>query len=1097
MIWRNVWLSLMPMYVMAQAAHSGEVFDFHQHNGAQQTHNELALTQGDIRLRIGGSDQLILTEHGLGVEDDHAQHELDAKKGHQDVVTLEFFDVTGQPLNVVVKSLRLKMFEPKVSQDKGTLVQLDGRELASLNATLNHTQKAGFSQDRHVSQSWALNQAVNVEKGFEIRPAKHAGFYVYSIEVEAMDMPPVFASVPVAQVQEGRPYLYTLDVRDEDPTAVTLALLQGPQDMVLDAEKTQLRWEPNFTAQGVYPVTIQATDAQGQASQQSFMLEVANQNQAPLFTSVPVLKAKETQAYLYKVTTLDKDQDAVFVRILEAPLGMTFDEKTQTLAWLPDYQQAGEHFIKLGASDVFDETQQAFAIHVEDTNRLPSITSRAPKQVKENAEYRYTLTAQDADQDPLTFELVHGPETLTLDEKSGQIHWHPDFLQAGEHPVKVRVHDGKQGVAEQTFAIEVNNVNRPPQFISQAKTSIHEKQFYRYRLQAQDADLSGLRFELEEGPSGMHLNADTQTLQWLPDFDDAGSYPVRISVSDGESKTEQRFKLVVHDVNRPPVWQTLAKQTLNEGDTLTLSLNASDPDKDTIEYQLLQAPAQFSLHPKTGVARWSADYQQAGLHQVWVRAVDAAGNVADTAFDVQVNNVNRAPIITSKAQQQAKETQPYVYVIQGQDADQDALRYRLITGPADMVLDEKQGVLSWQPGFNDAGEHDVVIEVSDGFSPRQQAFTLHVLNENRLPQWTSQPIVEAAETQPYVYQLAVADADQDNVFYELLSAPSGMTLNEKTAQLHWTPSYDQAGVHNVELQVTDGHSGVAKQAFSIHVANQNRAPKWLSQADTSGRENRLYRYQLQAHDEDGDRLKYRVIKAPKGVSFDPYSHTLSWLPDHRSAGRYRFEFSVSDGLATAEQAFELAVHDDNRTPRINSVAPTQVQEGQMYEYTVLASDLDTDALVYQLLQAPENMSIDPSTGRIQWQTTFEDAGHQSVEVQVSDGKGGLVTQSFALTVAEVNRPPEILSTPNTQITLGEPFRYRIQAQDADWQGLDLRLINAPKGMVLDASAQTIMWHEPGMLPGQYDVVVEVSDGKATQQQAFSVQVISPTAIAAQ
>ena len=1086
-------LGIVPMFCLAGTAHSVE-FDFHQHDQSTQSKRSWSQTSSGIQLVVTGSDDLVLMEHGMGVEDDEG-NELDAKKGNKDSLVFKFYDDENQPLNVVINRLRVKMFEPKVSQDKATIIQLDGKELASLNASMDYNTSSGFGQDRHVGQTWSLEEDVEVIGGFTLRPEINAGFLVYDIEVEAMDMPPVFRSQPVVITPEGQPYLYQLDVRDEFPTELNLALVEGPEGMLLDDQQAQLKWEPGFESQGIYPVMITATDKEGQETQHKFNLEVSNSNQPPLFTSTPILKAKETIDYQYKISTLDKDQDEVFLKILEAPIGMEYDEKTQILSWKPNYNHAGDHFIKLGASDVFDETQQSFTIRVEDTNRLPKITSKALEEVNEGKAYAYQITASDPDQDTLTYKLIHGPETLTIDSVTGRVQWQPDYLQAGLHKVKVQVDDGKRGIGEQNFEIEVENVNRLPEFTSVPVDQIEENQFYRYRLQAKDADLTGLTFALEDGPTGMKLNETVNSIQWQPDFDDAGLHEVVVSVTDGEDTVEQSFKVQVTNHNRLPVWQPIAHKVINEGELLELEVEATDMDDHTITYELLQAPAELALNPKTGDIHWTPAHNQAGQHQVWVRALDELGGKSESFFNIRVNNVNRAPQITSKAVSQAHETQTYFYDVQANDTDQDTLTYTLKTGPKGMRIDRKKGYLTWQPGFGDSGKYPVTVDVSDGFTQVSQSFELTVANENRLPTWVSAPVTKGAETQKYEYTLAVKDEDNDNIFFELLSGPTGMTLDEKTQTLHWTPSYEQSGLHNVVVRATDGHSGKIQQTYSIDVKNRNRAPKWISKAETSVKENRLYRYQLAATDADGDRLRYKLVAATKGFKLDPTNHTLTWKPGYRSAGRHDVKLSVTDGKQSVEQRFTLAVHDSNRVPKINSVAPSRIKEGQLYEYKIAASDLDTDELSYSLLQAPQGMNIEPSTGMVQWDVQYEDAGQHGIEIEVSDNKGGIVTQTVALTVENVNRKPEFTSEPETKLMLGKPFRYRLEAKDPDWNELTFRLLSAPEGMKLDKDTQTLYWSGKTVKEGSFDVVVELTDGEAKLQQSFALTVKSPTAIA--
>jgi hypothetical protein len=73
--------------------------------------------------------------------------------------------------------------------------------------------------------------------------------------------------------------------------------------------------------------------------------------------------------------------------------------------------------------------------------------------------------------------------------------------------------------------------------------------------------------------------------------------------------------------------------------------------------------------------------------------------------------------------------------------------------------------------------------------------------------------------------------------------------------------------------------------------------------------------------------------------------------------------------------------------------------GITYVYQVSASDPDGDTMTYGITSGPQDMLIDPSTGRIMWIPTKADVGKKTITVYASDGliKGN---QTFELTVKE-------------------------------------------------------------------------------------------------
>jgi len=90
----------------------------------------------------------------------------------------------------------------------------------------------------------------------------------------------------------------------------------------------------------------------------------------------------------------------------------------------------------------------------------------------------------------------------------------------------------------------------------------------------------------------------------------------------------------------------------------------------------------------------------------------------------------------------------------------------------------------------------------------------------------------------------------------------------------------------------------------------------------------------------------------------------------------------------------------NTAPALGSTPPTTVKVEYLYTYDVNANDLEDDVLTYSLLTFPEGMTIDSSTGVINWTPTEEQIGGNEVTVKVND-KWRWDTQAFLVTVSEI------------------------------------------------------------------------------------------------
>jgi hypothetical protein len=134
------------------------------------------------------------------------------------------------------------------------------------------------------------------------------------------------------------------------------------------------------------------------------------------------------------------------------------------------------------------------------------------------------------------------------------------------------------------------------------------------------------------------------------------------------------------------------------------------------------------------------------------------------------------------------------------------------------------------------------------------------------------------------------------------------------------------------------------------------------------------------------------------------------------------------------------------------------------------------------------MSIDESTGHVEWTPTAGDVGPVEVTIAAFDPADAAAVQSFELLVQPANNPPQITSTAPTLATGGAEYRYDVLAADPDSEPLTYALLTAPAGMTIDNFGR-IRWSTTPAEIGTHNVEVEVRDRRgATDTQAFQIEV---------
>ena len=102
---------------------------------------------------------------------------------------------------------------------------------------------------------------------------------------------------------------------------------------------------------------------------------------------------------------------------------------------------------------------------------------------------------------------------------------------------------------------------------------------------------------------------------FTPGYDQAGAHAdIEFSVSDGTDTDSETITITVNDVNAPPVIDTIGNQSVKEGQTLTLTVVATDPDGNGLTYEASGLPDGASFDPESQVFSWSPGYDDAGTY---------------------------------------------------------------------------------------------------------------------------------------------------------------------------------------------------------------------------------------------------------------------------------------------------------------------------------------------------------------------------------------------------------------------------------------------------------------------------------------------------
>ncbi len=537
----------------------------------------------------------------------------------------------------------------------------------------------------------------------------------------------------------------------------------------------------------------------------SYSENCSNENHAPVADAGETQTVEEGSSVKLDGTgSYDADGDSLMFQ-WTAPVGITLDNETSpTPSFVaPAINDSTILVFALTVNDSLAESSpDTTIVIVTPVNEAPVIVSTPITEATEDIIYVDTVFAEDADGDPLSYQLTEAPKGMEID--GNMITWTPaEGTLSGD--VVLTVSDGELSDTL-AYTVTVTPVNDKPVITSTAPTIATENEQYVYTVEAEDAEDSTLTYKLETYPSGMEI--DGNVITWTPATGTTTSGDVTLTVSDGELSNTEIFSVTVSTQHAPAITST-APTTATEDEQYIYEITANDVDGDTLTYSMETYPTGMEID--SNIITWTP---AEGILSGDVVLVVSDGGLADTSrFSITVTPVNDAPVITSTAPTTATEDELYTYEVTAVDVDSDSLTYRLEAIPSGMEIDGN--IITWTP-TEGVLSGDVVLVASDGELSDKSGFSIKVAPVNDAPEITSDAPTTAEKDVEYIYEVTAEDVDSDNLTYTLEASPSGMEINGNI--ISWTPS-DGGISTDVVLLVSDGELSDSS-SFTITVEEE-------------------------------------------------------------------------------------------------------------------------------------------------------------------------------------------------------------------------------------------------------------------------------------
>ncbi|MDE3273787.1 M6 family metalloprotease domain-containing protein [Pseudoalteromonas sp. G4] len=293
-------------------------------------------------------------------------------------------------------------------------------------------------------------------------------------------------------------------------------------------------------------------------------------------------------------------------------------------------------------------------LEIEDTvdnNLLPVIQLDTSVTINEGDEFEITATVNDADNDPITllWQQTSGTTVTIEDDTSATLAFTAPQLNASEAlTFSLTANDGK-GSTTAFITVNVIHINKLPMIDLASSITVVANEQVTIDATVSDEDGDSLTYQWQQisGPTVALNNETTTTLSFTaPEVSVDTAMEFALSVSDGEGSVTGYVQVNVKRANEAPTVTLGNNITVNEGESVNLTAQASDPDGDNLSYNWVQTSGPTVSLSSTTDANISFTAPNVESNQVLTFEVTVSdSNLTSTAsIQVTVQNIPVSPV---------------------------------------------------------------------------------------------------------------------------------------------------------------------------------------------------------------------------------------------------------------------------------------------------------------------------------------------------------------------------------------------------------------------------------------------------------------------
>jgi hypothetical protein len=610
--------------------------------------------------------------------------------------------------------------------------------------------------------------------------------------------------------------------------------------------------------------------------------------------------------------------------------------------------------------------------------------------------------------------------------------FYPDFSQSGIYVVYFAATDGDLIVTHPTLIHVLEMGNRPPILNPIGDLSVIEGDTLDVHITSTDPDSTMGAFSLEGNIPWNLVFTDSSnnssSIHLEPFYNQSGSYIMLIIFTDiGALSDSEYVELTIIDAgNQPPVIGGIRPQSVDEGDTLSLTVSASDPDSTTPVLSADSLPANSSFIDNldgTGTFAFSPDYNQAGVDTVLFVASD--DTLADSAYvEITIRNTNLPPDFPPPSPGIVNEGDTLIIDLLATDPDGDSIIMFINCDcpeplpPRSEFEDFGDGNarFTFYPDFSQSGIYVLYFAATDGDLIVTRPTLIHVFEMGNQPP-TLNPIGNITVIEGGTLDVHITATDPDSTMGAFSlegDIPWNLVFTDSSnnsSSIHLEPFYNQSGNYNMLIIFTDlGGLSDSEYVELTIVEAGNQHPRLDPISNRQIVEDIILEIPVRATDPDSTIPSLFIRNKPDSAAFTDYGDGTGlfwWRPSFEDIGIYLITFGCidqTDSSLADSQIVTIEVIPSGSYPPVFDPVPDQtINTLDTLNLLILAFDPNGDSItIFYVDTLPAGMVFTDSgdgVASLYWVPTPDHGGDHLVTLIAADDS--LLTDTLRINITVI------------------------------------------------------------------------------------------------